>query len=123
MKISSPLTDSALLREFGNRIARTRLDQNLTQQELADTSSVGVSTVKRLEAGGGTTLTNVLRVLRALDLLDALDQAVPESIPSPIQQASLQGRRRKRGSGRRVATGSEKAGEPAPWRWGDEAAS
>lgn len=123
MKITADMTDPALLTELGARLERTRLERDLTQAQLAAAASVGVNTVKRLEGGEGATLTNVLRVLRALDLLGGLDRAIPEPVPSPMQQLRLRGLQRRRASGRHAAPPPPAPGEgdPGDWRWGDEA--
>jgi transcriptional regulator with XRE-family HTH domain len=118
MRIGSLLTDDAVLAELGERIARTRLERNQTQRELADTAAVGVSTLRRLEGGEGATLSNLIRILRALDLMDALDRLVPEPAPSPVQQLKLAGRRRRRASGGRVRRPVR--GDAGRWTWADE---
>jgi transcriptional regulator with XRE-family HTH domain len=123
MRISPDLSAPALLAEIGRRIERTRLERDLTQDQLATAASVGVATLRRLEDGRGATLTNFLRVLRALDLLAGLEATLPEPVPSPIQQLRLRGRQRRRASGRHRGAGpAPPAGEPEAWRWGDEEA-
>lgn len=123
MRITADLSDPALLAEIGRRIERTRLERDLTQEQLAVAASVGVATVRRMEGGRGATLTNFLRVLRALDLLGGLEVALPEPVPSPIQQLRLRGRERRRASGRHEEDHPPApAGEPEAWRWGDEEA-
>lgn len=120
VKILVTHTDETVLRELGARIERTRLERDLTQAQVADTASVGLNTLRRLEAGQGATLTNLIRVLRALDLIDGLDQLVPEPVASPIQQLRIAGARRRRASGR-TPPPDDVAASPAPeWRWGDE---
>ena len=120
MHIDPLLTDDAVLAELGSRIERARLERNLTQRRLAEDASVSVSTLRRLEAGGGATVTNLVRVLRALELLEGLEQLVLEPVPSPIQQLRLAGRRRRRASGRR-ARERRPRGEGGTWVWADEA--
>ncbi len=122
VRLSAGASDAALLAELGTRIARTRLERDWTQAHLAQTASVGLNTLRRLENGDGATLTNLVRVLRALDLLDGLDAAIPEPAPSPIEQMKLAGRRRRRASGRRPAGGkTPDPGAGDGWTWGDEA--
>jgi transcriptional regulator with XRE-family HTH domain len=118
MKIDSQLTDDAVLAELGARLAQTRLERNLTQEELGDEAGVGRPAVQRIEAGEPVRVVTLIRVLRALDLLDTLERLVPEPLPSPIERLKRQGRKRRRASGTRSqATPAE---ERAPWRWGDE---
>lgn len=121
MKINPDHSDETILRELGARIERTRLERDLTQAQVADAASVGLNTLRRLEAGNGATLTNLIRVLRALDLIDGLDRLVPEPVESPIQQLRRARRVRRRASGRTPAPEDAPPSPAAGWRWGDEA--
>jgi transcriptional regulator with XRE-family HTH domain len=118
MKISSELADEAVLAELGRRLARTRLERNLTQVELGEEAGVGLATVQRLEDGQAARLSSLIRVLRVLGLLDVLELLIPEPTPSPIERLKLQGKQRQRAAHPR----SENApsSEPKPWSWGDE---
>jgi transcriptional regulator with XRE-family HTH domain len=115
MRIEARLSDKAIIEELGKRLLRHRLNQNLTQQELADEAGAGVNTVYRLEQGHSTQLSNLIRILRSLGLAGNLDALVPESPPSPIEQAKLKKDERKRASQRR-----EEIGPSAIWKWDDE---
>ena len=108
------MNDPAVLTEIGQRLARHRLERNLTQAELAKEAGVSKRTLIRLEGGESTQLTNLIRVLRALDLLTNLDAFIPPPVPSPIQQLRAEGKRRKRAS--RKADGP---GLDDKWTWGD----
>jgi transcriptional regulator with XRE-family HTH domain len=116
MKITSQLTDAAVLAELGRRLARTRLDGNITQAELGEEAGVGIATVQRLESGRPVTSASLIRVLRVLGLLDALEQLVPEPAPSPVELLKLQGKRRRRAA-RGPVPGEQTA--QTPWVWGD----
>jgi len=115
MKIEASNSDEAVLEEMGERLARTRLERNLSQERLAIEAGVSKATIERLEAGDPVKSSSLVRVLRSLGRLEALDQLLPEPLPSPIERLRLQGRRRQRAA-------SPRAGQaPAePWRWGDE---
>ncbi len=108
--------DGEVLAELGRRLARSRLDRNWTQTELAQEAGVSRSTVRRLEAGESTQLTNLVRILRALGLLANLDALVPAPEVRPLQMLEREGRRRQR------ATGGRRKSTPrdSSWRWGDE---
>jgi len=115
MKIVNDSSDKAVLEELGRRVARYRLNRNLTQAAFAAEAGVSQRTVHRIEHGHSTQATNLIRVLRALGLLDNVEALVPEPAASPVQQVRLRGKQRQRAS-------SSPAAAPAdePWSWGDE---
>jgi len=108
------MTDPAVLATLGDRLARHRLDRNLTQAQLAGEAGVSKRTLLRLEAGESTQLTNLIRIIRALGLLGNLDAFVPPPTPSPIDQLRSGGKSRKRASPRR-----NKLEPNNQWSWGD----
>ncbi|PAW67436.1 MAG: hypothetical protein B9S34_05440 [Opitutia bacterium Tous-C1TDCM] len=117
MKAESLLTDDHVLKHLGERLARHRLAQNLTQEQVATQAGLGLRTVQRLEQGAAATqLSGFIRICRALGLLARLDSLVPETGPSPMTQLRLQGRPRGRASGR-SAPASPAA--PKTWTWGE----
>lgn len=118
MKIAATLTDEAVLTELGQRLARHRLDRNLTQAELAHAAGVSKRTVERIEAGASAQLTHFLRVCRALDLLERFQVLVPEPLASPIEQLKRRGSQRQRAS----SSVKEPAGSYTPWTWDDDEA-
>lgn len=117
MRIETPLTDEAVLSELGARLARWRLERNLSQEELGEQAGVGRRTVQRLEAGEPVQLPSFVRVLRVLGMLDALDRLIPEPAPSPMERLRLAGRERRRARAPRPGPGIDEAGA---WKWGDE---
>ncbi len=117
MKITGQLSDEAILREVGRRLAGARLARNLTQAALAEEAGVSKRTVERLESGEvPARLSGLVRVCRALGIVDRLDAFVPAPTASPVDQLRLAGHRRKRASGRRRSEASTKR----TWTWGDE---
>jgi transcriptional regulator with XRE-family HTH domain len=98
MRIDPLLADATVVEELGGRLRQVRLEQNLTQQSLAEEAGVSVATIRNLEDGKRTQLVTLIRVLRTLGLLAGLDQLVPERGPSPIEQLKLRGRQRQRAS-------------------------
>jgi transcriptional regulator with XRE-family HTH domain len=115
VKIESQLSDPALLRELGARLTGVRLERNLTQAALAELAAVSKRTLERLESGEvGTQLSGFVRVCRALGLVERLDALVPEPVPSPVAQLKLQGKARRRASGKRLRPKHAKA-----WTWGE----
>jgi transcriptional regulator with XRE-family HTH domain len=118
VKITSELTDDAVLQEMGGRLAGVRLERNLTQAVLAEQAGVSKRTVERLESGEvATRLSGFIRICRALDLLERFDNVLPKSVPGPMTQLKLQGRKRQR---QRAAVKQANAGKAKKWTWGEE---
>ncbi|NCQ35705.1 helix-turn-helix transcriptional regulator [bacterium] len=116
MAIINENSDEAVLEEVGKRLARYRLNRNLTQAALAREAGISPRTLNRIEHGESVNGSNLIRLLRSLDLLANLEALIPEPAPSPIQQVKMQGKIRKRASGGRANPPAK--GEP--WSWGDE---
>ena len=116
MEISTLLTDEAILAEFGARIARCRLDLQLTQADVAEQAGIAKRTVERVEAGASAQMASIIRILRVLDLLPGLDQLAPAAGPRPMDLLKRGGKVRQRAPSRRRAERSDE-----PWSWDDEA--
>ena len=113
MRISKELNDKAVLEELGERLARARIQHDLTQAELAEKTGVSKRTVERLESGEvASQLSALLRVCRALDLIDRFDALLPEAALGPMAQLKTKGRERQRAKRKRAAAVSKK------WTWG-----
>ncbi|MGH8506606.1 MAG: helix-turn-helix domain-containing protein [Stenotrophobium sp.] len=113
MKKVSHATDEVLLKQIGGRLEHLRLAQNLTQAQLAEQAGLGLRTVQRLESGAAATqLSGFIRVCRVLGLVAGFDALIPEPVASPVVQLKLQGRTRKRASGRKP-----QAAQSNKWSW------
>ena len=116
MKITKQATDAVILGELGSRVAKIRLDHNLTQAQLATQAGVSKRTVERLETGAvATQLSGFIRVCRVLDLIERLELLIPEPVPSPVAQLKLGGKKR-----RRASTAKPSAAPAKKWQWGNE---
>ena len=116
MKIDSNATDDAVMVELGGRLARVRLERNLTQVQLAHEAGISKPTLQRLESGAvATQLSGFLRVCRVLGLVEGFETLIPEPVVTPMEQLKRQSRKRQRASGKKVA-----APQPKKWTWGDE---
>ncbi len=97
------LTDGEILAELGRRLHRVRLQQNLTQADLAREAGVGTRTIRNVENGRDAQLSTVIHILRTLGRLDALDAFLPRPGVSPMELLRAGGRERRRASPRRDA--------------------
>ena len=115
MEINKLLSDEAILSELGERLSRSRIDQSLTQAELALQAGVSKRTVERAEAGASTQLSNMIRIMRVLDLLPNLEHALPATGPRPMDLLKRKGKVRQRAS-----SGKSSNDDDAPWSWAEE---
>lgn len=111
-----PMTNAAIAAELGERLERLRLEQNMTQKMLADEIGITAKSYRQLVAGGGK-LENMIAALRALNALEQLDNFLPATPPSPLEQLKLRGKQRQRArttpykaSVTRIADGVEEPG-------------
>ncbi len=115
MNITQNSSDDSIMNELARRIARSRLNQNRTQAEVAKESGISLRTLARIESGGSVQLVSLIRVFRTLGLAENFGALLPESEISPMQQLKMQGRTR-----RRASSGIRKRAVPKPWSWGDD---
>lgn len=94
----SLLSDAAILREIGAFVKGRRIDQNLTQDEVAEKSAISRSTLSLLERGDSITLNSLLKVLRILEALYVFETFLVTASISPIQIAKDDEKKRKRAS-------------------------
>lgn len=92
------MTNQSIATEVGLRIEQMRLEQNLTQQQVADEIGLSRVSYRKLVAGAGK-FENIIAALRVLGRLDLLEPLVAETIFSPIEQLKLKGKQRRRASG------------------------
>jgi transcriptional regulator with XRE-family HTH domain len=94
------MSDKALVEHIGAFIKHYRLEQNKTQEKLANEAGISRSTLSLMERGETVTLATLIQVLRVLDLLQILDSFNIEESVSPLAMAKLAKGKRKRASGK-----------------------
>lgn len=87
-----------ILEELGARLRRYRLQQDITQADVAARAGISTRTLRSLEQGDDVQLTTLLRVLRALGRLDALDTFLPAPRVSPMELLQNRMKQRRRAS-------------------------
>lgn len=70
---------------LGEQMRALRLRANLDQISLAERAGIGLTAVKNLESGKGTTIKTLIKALRALDRADWLLTLAPPVSISPLQ--------------------------------------
>ncbi|MCF8275502.1 MAG: helix-turn-helix transcriptional regulator [Flavobacteriales bacterium] len=96
------MSDNAIVNHICSQLRQLRLNQNITQEQLAERSGLGRATISRIEKGQAIsllTLVQLLRALNRLDLLETFQQVTPEI--SPLQLLKEQKPQRYRASGKR----------------------
>lgn len=103
------LSGEALQEELGARLRRRRVQEKLTQSDLADKAKVSRTTVTKIENGHNVGLAEFLRVADALGLMDDLDSllSTPEATPLEL----LRGRNRQASRVRVRTTGGVRSGK------------
>lgn len=99
--------------EIGRRLEAARLQQNISQAELASEAGVSRRTITRLANGGGVSVETLIRLMRALGIANRLEALLPAAGISPIDRVRLKGKQRQRA--RRPA-----GAEAREWTWGDD---
>lgn len=89
-------SDKEVLSMLGEFIRKSRLEQNKTQQQLADEAGLNRSTIIVLEKGEGGTLSTFLQVLRVLDKLSLMGYFEYKRPISPLLLAEAEHNERKR---------------------------
>ncbi len=117
MQLQDYLSDEAILTELGSRLARLRIESELTQEELAHKSGVSKPTVARLEQGMPVQSTTLIRVFRTLNLLSSLDGVIVAESIRPMETLLQQGKKRRRV---RKPELKEEPLPKKPFQWGDE---
>ncbi|WP_027850078.1 helix-turn-helix transcriptional regulator [Marinospirillum insulare] len=96
----SKMSITAIAEELGERLKQARLNQNVTQAEVA--KAVGINRRLVINAEKGKAQLEVfVAILVALNLTEHLELFLPKQQISPIQLAKLQGRQRQRASGQK----------------------
>ncbi len=90
------LAEMEILAELGGRLRRYRLQQNVTQADLARDAGISPRTIRNVERGEDTQLSTLIRILRVLGRLDGLDAFLPRPGVSPIELLATGGRERQR---------------------------
>jgi transcriptional regulator with XRE-family HTH domain len=93
------MSDKALASHIGAFVKHHRMEQNKTQEALANAAGISRSTLSLLERGETVTLATLIQVLRVLDQLNVLDVFTIQQTISPLALAKLEKKKRKRASG------------------------
>jgi transcriptional regulator with XRE-family HTH domain len=92
------MSDKALAESIGAFIKHQRMEQNKTQDVLANAAGISRSTLSLLERGETVNLATLIQVLRVLDQLRIMDFFTIQQTISPLALAKLEKKKRIRAS-------------------------
>ena len=122
MKIEYLTPDQVALGELGQRLARVRKQQGLSQTELAQEAGLGVATLRRIESGKSGQMESWLKIMKALRMTASIDAFLPEKFDSPLAQVLSPKARRKKTTKENQSNADESADQVAEGiiKWGDQ---
>jgi transcriptional regulator with XRE-family HTH domain len=94
------MNDMALAEQIGAFIKHHRMEQNKTQNMLANAAGISRSTLSLLERGKTVTISTLIQVLRMLDQLNVMEVFTVQQTISPLALAKMEKEKRKRASGK-----------------------
>jgi transcriptional regulator with XRE-family HTH domain len=95
------MSDKALAEHIGSFVKYHRLEQNKTQDVLANAAGISRSTLSLLERGQVVTLASLIQVLRVLDQLQVMEAFTVRRSISPLELAKIEQEKRKRARGKK----------------------
>lgn len=90
------MSDNALSQQIGAFIKHQRIEQNKTQDMVAEAAGISRSTLSLLERGETVTVATLIQVLRVLDQLHVMEAFEIQQSISPIALAKAEKEKRKR---------------------------
>jgi transcriptional regulator with XRE-family HTH domain len=101
------MRDDAITKQVGIFIKHHRLEQNKTQEQVADDAGISRSTLSLLERGEAVTLPTLIQVLRVLDQLQVMGAFEIQQSISPLALAKVEKEKRKRARNKQTNNGEE----------------
>lgn len=113
-EITNASGDADVQRELGRRLRQLRLNQGLSQADLAARAGISELTLRKIEGGSLGNTSNFLSLLRELGRLDSIEAVVPASRVSPIALSDRNGI-----APQRVRV-TRRRDDARPWEWGED---
>jgi transcriptional regulator with XRE-family HTH domain len=100
IKYGVPKSDDAIIKTIGNFVRHHRLEQNITQKDLAEKAGINRTTLSDLELGRRFQLITLIQVLRILDQLHVFGDFEIKQQISPMLLAEIDMNKRLKASGK-----------------------
>lgn len=91
-------SDTTIIEALGSFIRHHRLQQNITQSDLAEQANINRSTLSEFERGTRVNMITFIQLLRALDQLHILEAFTIQQPVSPLELAKKNTGLRRRAS-------------------------
>lgn len=93
------MSDDAIIHTIGEFVRHHRLQQNITQKDLADRAGINRTTLSDMELGRRCQLVTLIQVLRILNKLHVFELFEVTQQISPIKLAEMEMKKRQKASG------------------------
>jgi len=97
-------TDQAIVNSIVGHVQAIRLKKNISLEAVAKNAGISRQTLYSLLNNGKGTLINLIGVLRAIGELERLSSLLEGVPPSPLEIIRMEGKKRRRASGRRTGS-------------------
>jgi len=95
------MSDTAIISTIGSFVKNKRLEQNMTQAQLAEKAGINRATLSLFENGVNCNLITFIQILRVLKLLHMLNDFQFTNELSPIQLAKIEKAQKIRATGKK----------------------
>lgn len=92
------MSDDTIIQTIGDFVKHHRLQQNITQKNLADKAGINRTTLSDLELGRRCQLLTLIQVLRILNKLYVFESFEVKQQISPIKLAEMEMKKRQKAS-------------------------
>jgi transcriptional regulator with XRE-family HTH domain len=93
------MSDDAIIETIGDFVRHHRLEQNITQKDLAIKAGINRTTLSDLELGRRCQLVTLIQVLRILNKLHVFESFEVKQQISPIKLAEMEMKKRQKAKG------------------------
>lgn len=95
------MNNTGIIRMIGDFIRQTRINKNMTQEDLAKKAGVNRSTIHYMERGEKGNIETLVRLIRALDKLQLFENFQPVTNISPLAIIEQESKKPARASKRK----------------------
>lgn len=96
------MSDMAIVRLIGKELQRSRVEKNITQEELGQAAGIDRSFLSQVENGRPSSILTVIQILRALQRLELLVTFIQQPVISPMMVAKMEKEKRIRATRKKL---------------------